>query len=126
MFSKGTLTKTSLFHHFCFTWSNTNGDYKFWIDGEVVGSGSDFYKGGTIEKGGTVVIGQDQDEVGGDFDPRQSWIGEVSGINVWGVVLSESDIVAGYQNCHVTLGSVVMWPQLYAKESLHGNVIVYP
>ena len=79
-----------------------------------------------IEKGGTVVIGQDQDEVGGDFDPRQSWIGEVSGINVWGVVLSESDIVAQYHHCHVTLGSVVMWPKLYAKESLHGNVEVYP
>ena len=118
------MTKTSLvmvyFTTFftCFTWSNTNGDYQFWIDGEVVGSGSDFYEGGTIEKGSTVVIGQDQDEVGGGFDPRQSWLGEVSRINVWGVVLSESDIVAEYHDCHVT--------QLYAKESLHGNVIVYP
>ena len=126
------MTKTSLvmvyFTTFftCFTWSNTNGDYQFWIDGEVVGSGSDFYEGGTIEKGSTVVIGQDQDEVGGGFDPRQSWLGEVSRINVWGVVLSESDIVAEYHDCHVTLGSVVMWPQLYAKKSLHGNVIVYP
>lgn len=115
-----------LFHHFCFTWSNTNGDYQFWIDGEVVGSGSGLNKGGRIEKGGTLVIGQDQDKVGGAFDPRQSWIGEVSGINVWGVVLSESDIVAQYHHCHVTLGSVVMWPKLYAKESLHGNVEVYP
>ena len=73
-----------------------------------------------------MVIGQDQDEEGGGFEPEESWIGEVSGINVWGVVLSESDIVAEYHDCHVFSGSVVMWPQLYAKESLHGNVIVYP
>ena len=114
------------FHYFCFTWSNTNGDYQFWIDGEVVGKGSGLEKGGMIKKGGTVVVGQDQDKVGGDFDPEQSWIGEVSGMNVWGVVLSESDIVAEYHDCHVFSGSVVRWSQLYACESLHGDVSVYP
>ena len=71
-----------------------------------------------------MVIGQDQDEVGGKFDPDQSWIGKVTGLNVWGTVLSDSDIQAQFHNCHVTAGSVVMWSQLYAEESLHGDVIV--
>ena len=114
------------FHHFCFTWSNTNGDYQFWIDGEVFRKGSGLEEGDMIKKGGTVVVGQDQGNVGGDFDPEQSWIGEVSGMNVWGVVLSEGDVVTEYHDCHVFSGSVVRWSQLYASESLHGDVSVYP
>ena len=79
-----------------------------------------------IKKGGTVVVGQDQGKVGGDFDPEQSWIGEVSGMNVWGVVLSEGDVVTEYHDCRVFSKSVVRWSQLYASESLHGDVSVYP
>ena len=52
------------------------------MDGEVVGNGSGLHKGGTIEYGGIVVVGQDQDELGGGFDPKESWFGEVSGLNV--------------------------------------------
>ena len=79
-----------------------------------------------IKKGGTVVVGQDQGKVGGDFDPEQSWIGEVSGMNVWGVVLSEGDVVTENHDWRVFSKSVVRWSQLYASESLHGDVSVYP
>ena len=115
-----------LYHHFCFTWSNDNGDYKFWLDGEVVGSGSDFQTGTMIDYGGIAVVGQDQDSFGGGFHPSQSWAGEVSGLNVWGEVRSDTDIKAEFQECHVTTGSIIEWPQLYAKDSLHGNVCVFP
>ena len=71
-----------------------------------------------------MVVGQDQDTVGGDFDADQAFVGALFGVNVWGVVLSQSDIEAQYRNCHVTQGSVTWWSQLYAKESLHGGVIV--
>ena len=115
-----------LFHHFCFTWSNENGDYKFWLDGEVVGSGSDFQTGTMIDYGGIVVVGQDQDSLGGGFEPSQSWAGEVSGLNVWGEVRSDTDIVSEFQECLVTEGSIIQWYQLYDKDSLHGNVCVFP
>ncbi|KAL9972300.1 hypothetical protein ACROYT_G018584 [Oculina patagonica] len=93
-------------HHVCFTWSNTNGDYKFYKDGAMVGSGTGMNVGGKISYGGTTVIGQDQDEVGGGFDATQAFVGDVTELNVWSTVLSESDIVAQYSNCHVTQGSV--------------------
>ena len=81
-----------LFHHLCFTWSNTNLDYQVWLDGEVVGRGSDLYKGGMIKHAGTLLIEQDQDMVGGKLDPNQSWTDQVSGLNLWGSVLSKSDM----------------------------------
>ena len=47
-------------------------------------------------------------------------------MKVWGVVLSEGDVVTEYHDCHVFSKSVVRWSQLYASESLHGDVSVYP
>ena len=109
-------------NHVCFTWSNSNGDYKFYKDGKIVGSGSGFYKNGMISSGGTTVIAQDQDTVGGGFVADQSFVGDVTEVNVWGAVLSESDIVAQYHNCHITQGSVNFWSQF--KGNVHGDVLV--
>ncbi|KAL9972420.1 hypothetical protein ACROYT_G018719 [Oculina patagonica] len=89
-------------NHVCFTWSSANGDYKFYKDGVL-----------------------DQDTVGGGFNVDQSFVGEVTEVNVWGNVLSESDIVAQASNCHVTQGSVNWWSQF--KDGVHGGVqIVEP
>ena len=96
------------------------------MDGEVVVSGSGLETGTLIDYGGTVVVGQDQDELGGGFDPKQSWFGEVLGLNVWGEVRSDTDIKVEFQECHVTTGSIIEWPQLYDKDSLHSKVCVFP
>ena len=96
------------------------------MDGEVVVSGSGLETETLIHNGGIVVVGQDQDELGGGFESKESWFGEVSGLNVWGEVRSDTDIKAEFQECHVTTGSIIGWPQLYEKDSLHGNVCVFP
>ncbi|KAL9972415.1 hypothetical protein ACROYT_G018713 [Oculina patagonica] len=112
-------------NHVCFTWSSANGDYKFYKDGAIVASGTGLNKGGKIASGGTTVIGQDQDTLGGGFAAAQSFVGEVTEVNVWGVVLSASDIAAQYRNCHITQGSVNWWSQF--KDGVHGGVqIVEP
>ena len=48
--------------------------------------------GHTIRKGGTLVLGQDQDEVGGGFRKEESFEGMLSYVNVWDRVLSHSKI----------------------------------
>lgn len=106
----------------CFTWSNTNGDYQWYKDGVVVNSGTGFNTGGTISSGGTTVIGQDQDDVGDSFEAGQSFVGDVTEVNVWSTVLSESDIAAQYANCHITQGSVTWWSQF--RDGVRGGVIV--
>lgn len=109
-------------NHVCFTWSSTNGDYRFYKDGMVVGSGSGMAKGHKITSGGTTVIAQEQDTMGGGFDKNQAFVGEVTKVNVWGVELSESDIVAQYHNCHITLGSVNEWRDF--KDGVRGGTDV--
>ena len=92
------------FRHFTVTANFfINGDYQICLDGEVVGSGSGLYKGGMIKHGSTLVIGKDQDVVGRKFDPNRSRIAEVymSGLNLWGLVQSKSDIIPQYRNCYV-------------------------
>ncbi|KAL9972422.1 hypothetical protein ACROYT_G018721 [Oculina patagonica] len=112
-------------NHFCFTWSNTNGDYKFYKDGVVVGSGTGLNAGLNIISGGTTTIGQYFDVYAGRFNPYKSFVGEVTEVNVWGEVLSESDIAAQYATCHVTQGSVNWWSQF--KDDVHGGIqIVEP
>lgn len=96
------------------------------MDGEVVGGGSGLYTGNTIKYGGILVVGQDQDSFGGGFDPKQTWNGQVSGLNVWRGVRSTTDIITEFQDCHVTKGDTIQWPQLYDDESLHGDVVIYP
>ena len=81
-----------------------------------------------IKHGSTLVIGKDQDVVGRKFDLNRSRIGQVymSGLNLWGLAQSKSDIIPQYRNCYVRSGSTVMWSQLHAKEKLRGETFVYP
>ena len=90
----------------------------------LVGSGSGMAKGKIIKLGGTSVIAQDQDTVGGGFDANQGFVGDVSEVNVWGVELSESDINAQYHNCHITTGSVNEWRDF--EDGVHGDTEVIP
>ena len=90
----------------------------------LVSSGSGMAKGGVINSGGTTVIAQDQDEVGGDFELDQAFVGEVTEVNVWGVELSESDILSQYRNCHITIGSVNEWRDF--EDGVHGETEVIP
>jgi len=53
---------------------------------------------------------------------RQAFVGEVTKVNVWGVELSESDIVAQYHNFHITLGSVNEWRDF--KDGVRGGTDV--
>ena len=80
-----------------------------------------------IKHGSTLVIRKDQDVVVRKFDPNRSWIGQVymSGLNLWGLVLSKSDIITQYRNCYVRTGSTIMWSQLHAKEKLRTCLEIY-
>ena len=66
------------------------------------------------------MLGQEQDSVGGGFNPRQTLHGRLASVNMWDKVLPESDIAAQYTNCSVPHGSVVNWSVF--KNLNHGNV----
>lgn len=109
-------------HNHCFTWSNTNGEYKFYTDGKLQGQHVDFKTGHVIPSGGVLVLGQDQDTIGGGFDAQQALAGELAELNMWDGVFSESDVAAQYENCSIPHGSVLAWPSF--KDVVHGKVQV--
>ena len=106
------------------TWDNTEGNYQLYMDGKLTDSGADLMKGFVIPRGGTVVLGQDQDSVGGGFEIIDTFgPGQLTEVNMWSKVLSGSEIAAQYQDCQIPPGSVFAWSQF--KNATHGALQVY-
>ncbi|XP_077998614.1 fibrinogen-like protein A [Glandiceps talaboti] len=61
-----------------------------------------------IRGGGVLILGQDQDTVGGTFDPNQAFIGELSQFNIWDRILSINQIISNMADCSGT-GNVYSW-----------------
>lgn len=110
-------------HHICFTWKSSDGGYQFYKDGKLVASGMGLKTGYTIQPAGDVVLGQGQDyKIAADFNLEETFVGELTELNVWDKVLPESDIVAQHLNCHIGKGSVNWWSQF--EHAVHGEVEV--
>ncbi|KAL9972303.1 hypothetical protein ACROYT_G018587 [Oculina patagonica] len=110
------------FHHICFIWKNSGGEYQLFMDGKMVANGMGLKAGYTIQQGGSVVLGQDQIKLAGDFDPDEAFVGELTEVNVWDTVLSRGAVVAQHNSCRVRKGSVTRWSQF--KTAVHGGVQV--
>ncbi|XP_078679028.1 uncharacterized protein LOC144914705 isoform X8 [Branchiostoma floridae x Branchiostoma belcheri] len=92
-------------HTVCTTWRSSDGAWQLYADGVLTDSGSGFNVGGSVRTGGTWILGQDQDVVGGRFEAHQSFIGELSEVNLWDRVLSPAEIAA---DCSYH-GNVIDW-----------------
>ena len=115
-----------MWHHICVTWRSTNGAWQFYLDGQLQSNGTGLKENHQIPAGGTVVIGQDQDTVGGGFQTADSFgPGEVTEVNLWSRVLSASDIAAQYANCHITKVGLMHWWEQF-KDGVSGLTVVKP
>ena len=96
-----------------------------WMD-NFQSNGTGLKENHQIPAGGTVVIGQDQDTVGGGFQTADSFgPGEVTEVNLWSRVLSASDIAAQYANCHITKVGLMHWWEQF-KDGVSGVTVVEP
>ena len=62
-----------------------------------------------VRPGGLIYLGQDQDNRGGGFHPRQSWSGEISQFNVWDFALEEWMVENAAECRSDIIGNVVKW-----------------
>ena len=76
-----------------------SGTWKFYKDGYVNEQGKNFKEGHTIRGGGTLVLGQEQDSVGGGFDTSQSFKGMLSNVNIWDHVVTPFQIEEMSSSC---------------------------
>ena len=61
--------------------------------------------------GGLLYIGQDQDSLGGGFNVRQSWGGEITQFNIWSWALEEY-YIENMAECRSDLfGDILKWDE---------------
>ncbi|XP_069752036.1 tRNA dimethylallyltransferase isoform X2 [Narcine bancroftii] len=97
-----------LLRHVCVTWESQTGVVTAWVNGrrslQKVGG-----KGLTVKGSGVFILGQEQDKPGGCFDINQSFVGEITDVNMWDHVLKSTDIELLSQGCFSTGGNIIDW-----------------
>ncbi|XP_056891686.1 neuronal pentraxin-1-like isoform X2 [Takifugu flavidus] len=79
-------------HHLCVTWTTRDGMWEAFQDGMMRGSGENLAPYHPIKPEGVLVLGQEQDTLGGGFDATQAYVGELANLNIWNRKLSGGEI----------------------------------
>ena len=79
-------------HQISMTWDNAAGDWEVFVDGVSVASGTGIAVGHTIASGGEIVLGQEQDALGGGFDNTQMFEGAYTDVRIFDDVRSATEI----------------------------------
>ncbi|KAJ7352843.1 hypothetical protein OS493_033385 [Desmophyllum pertusum] len=107
-------------HHVAVTWESAGGTWHSYKDGVKVKSSAEPFQQGEIITGrGTFILGQEQDELGGGFNTEESFVGDVSQMNVFDYVLSDNDIYNLVYSCDHVKGNVAAWGDF--REKLNGE-----
>ena len=67
------------------------------------------FTGYVIPGGGVLVLGQDQDSLGGGFEEEDSFIGEMTDVNIWDHVIKDQEIMRMSKSCLTGVGNVFQW-----------------
>nr|XP_006119028.1 neuronal pentraxin receptor [Pelodiscus sinensis] len=101
--------KDGTWHHICIAWTTRDGVWWAYEDGEQRGSSENLAAWHPIKPHGVIILGQEQDTLGGRFDATQAFVGEIAQFNMWDHVLMPTEIL-GLANCTSHLqGNVIQW-----------------
>ncbi|XP_072098100.1 neuronal pentraxin 1 like isoform X1 [Mobula birostris] len=107
-------------HHICVTWSTRDGVWEAYQDGMKRGNGENLAPWHPIKPGGIMVLGQEQDMLGGGFDATQAFVGEMSHFHMWDRVLTPGEVYS-LANCSTKtlVGNVIAWTE--ANVDIYGG-----
>ena len=91
----GVSANDGAWHHIVVTWRGSDGQLQLFKDGQLAFA-TTLASATSLAGGGTVVLGQDQDTIGGTFDPAQAFLGHMDEVAVYPVVLSPARVQAHY------------------------------
>lgn len=86
------------FVHLAVSWRSIDGFVQVCINGVIVYEGYNFQTNYSILQNGTLVLGQDQDTLGGGFQATDAMNGFIGETRVWNRVLREEEIKANMLN----------------------------
>ncbi|KAM3613841.1 uncharacterized protein V6R79_005857 [Siganus canaliculatus] len=101
--------KLNVWHSLCVTWDSNTGLLQLWFNGNP--SVRKLAAGPAIS-GPTIILGQDQDSVGGGFDTDQSFVGMLTDVHMWNYILSACEIQRYVDSLNFTPGNVLNWKAL--------------
>ncbi|XP_045690729.1 neuronal pentraxin receptor [Phyllostomus hastatus] len=101
--------KDNGWHHICIAWTTRDGLWSAYQDGELRGSGENLAAWHPIKPHGILILGQEQDTLGGRFDATQAFVGDIAQFNLWDHALTPAQVL-GIANCTAPLlGNVLPW-----------------
>lgn len=80
-------------HDLAVSWDSATGEVSIYVDGTITDTATGS-TGRPLSSGGTLVLGQEQDNVGGGFQSNQEFSGEFNSIEVFSEVRSGEEIAA--------------------------------
>ncbi|XP_036408945.1 neuronal pentraxin-1-like [Megalops cyprinoides] len=105
-------------HHICVTWTTRDGVWEAFQDGVLKTTGDNLAPYHPIKPQGVLVLGQEQDMLGGGFDATQAFVGEMANFNIWDRKLSATEIYnLATCNSKAQAGNVFAW--------LENNIEIY-
>ncbi|XP_078257501.1 neuronal pentraxin 1 like isoform X2 [Rhinoraja longicauda] len=112
--------KDGKWHHICVTWSTRDGVWEAYQEGIKRGNGENLAPWHPIKPGGIMVLGQEQDMLGGGFDATQAFVGEMSHFHMWDRVLTPGEVYS-LANCSAKnlVGNVIAWTE--ANVDIYGG-----
>ncbi|XP_077327310.1 C-reactive protein-like isoform X1 [Lithobates pipiens] len=114
-------SETLDWRHICVTWDSDTGVIQLWVNGKLYPRKASM-KGSSIAPEASIVLGQEQDSIGGGFDPKQSLVGEISDVHMWDYILTSEDVQkALYGDFN---GNVINWKSLVYE--IKGEVLIQP
>ncbi|XP_012216127.2 sushi, von Willebrand factor type A, EGF and pentraxin domain-containing protein 1 isoform X1 [Linepithema humile] len=109
-------------HFLCVTWESEYGSWRVFVDGILRDNGIRLAQGAVVQANGSLVIGQEQDRLGGGFSESEAFLGKLGLLDMWDVVLEESNVTELWNSCEKYHGSLVAWAQV--RQYIHGDVVI--
>jgi pentaxin family protein len=92
----GVAANDGAWHQIVVTWRSSDGQTQLYKDGQLAYSGTLAAGSPIVGSGGAVVLGQDQDTVGGGFQPAQAFLGDLDEVSLYDRVLSPAEVASHY------------------------------
>ena len=84
----GVVLNDGLWHHLAVTWASAGGALRVYKDGALAFSSTSRCRpGASLTAGGALVLGQEQDTVGGGFETSQAFLGNLDEVALYPTVL---------------------------------------
>lgn len=93
-------------HHVCATWEQLGGRWALFADGRRCAGARGLGAGHPLPPGGILVLGQDQDSLGGGFSARDAFSGNLTDFHLWARTLSPVQLNRA-RSCAPPLGGLL-------------------